>query len=434
MIKMPTSLRLFFATLFFYLLSFSYGFAKSKRMCPTLNDYIKEGTSNGATGADDHCLLCGIYKIITDACADIANFSWNTFAVPLQGVVAVAASIYIAVYTLKNIGNFSQQDPTAYLSNDKTGIIPLCVKVAAVIWLLGNQSFVYSNIICPVIATGMAIGREITGGTLSGFGGASDVSALFDMVINNVREFNDSLYEIVAFGRLLLCVAFLPDGILDWHFHLIPFGAVLYVFGWFLLIGSGFYLLDVIFRLAVGCMLLPMAIACGVSKLTSTYTRKTWNLFVNVFFNFVMLGMILEFIKDMILEAMSGSGDLRALLSKPTPITDSDAKDIAEKIEISSFLLTTICCMVSFKLFMEIESITDTVSSSSSVGKLGQKAGAITAQVVKWPASKVTKGALGFANTARLETGRRISEGKPATWLRTKGRNIKSRVKRWVGL
>ena len=181
-------------------------------------------------------------------------------------------------------------------------------------------------------------------------------------------------------------------------------------------------------------MLLPMAIACGVSKLTSTYTRKTWNLFVNVFFNFVMLGMILEFIKDMILEAMSGSGDLRALLSKPTPITDSDAKDIAEKIEISSFLLTTICCMVAFKLFMEIESITDTVSSSSSVGKLGQKAGAITAQVVKWPASKVTKGALGFANTARLETGRRISEGKPATWLRTKGRNIKSRVKRWVGL
>ena len=122
------------------------------------------------------------------------------FAAPLQGVVAVGASIYIAVYTLKNIASFSQQDSSAYLSNDKTGIIPLCVKVAAVVWLLSNQAFLYNNLIGPVIGAGMAIGQQIAPGGLGAgsFSGTSDVNALFNAVINKVQEFNDQVYIVVA--------------------------------------------------------------------------------------------------------------------------------------------------------------------------------------------------------------------------------------------
>ena len=428
MIKVPTSLKCFCFTLLFYLLSCSLGFADDERMCPSLTQYVKDGQG-------ENCLLCNIYEIVMQACATVVNISWNSFAAPLQGVVAVAASIYIAVYTLKNIGNFSQQDPSAYLSNEKTGIIPLCVKVAVVIWLLGHQTFIYENIICPVIATGMAIGQMVTGGGLNGsFGGASDVSALFEAVIENVRNFNDRLYEIVALGRLLMCLAFLPKDVLDWHFNLVPFGAVLYIFGWFLLIGAGFYLLDVLFRLAVGCMLLPMAIACGVSKFTSVYTKKTWNLFVNVFFNFVMLGMILEFILEMIMASFEGTEELRTLLSKDTPLNDSDSDKIAEEIKISSFILTSICCMVSFKLFMEIETITDKVSSSTSVGKLAQKTSGQAVQFVQKNVGKLAKEGVKFADTARLEAGRRISESKRGMQVRQMGRNIKAKIKRYVGL
>ena len=248
------------------------------------------------------------------ACAQVVTGSWNAFAAPLQGVVAVGASIYIAVYTLKNIASFSQQDSSAYLSNDKTGIIPLCVKVAAVVWLLSNQAFLYNNLIGPVIGAGMAIGQQIAPGGLGAgsFSGTSDVNALFNAVINKVQEFNDQVYIVVALGRMLLCLAFLPDSIIDWYWSLMPFGAVLYVFGWFILIGVAFYLLDVLFRLAVGCMLLPMAIACGVSKFTSSYTKKAWNLFVNVFFNFVMLGVLLQFTLQMILQAVAGNSEMQA--------------------------------------------------------------------------------------------------------------------------
>ena len=425
--KIMTSLKFYLFTISLYLLSFSFALAEEKRQCPSLDIYVKDGQG-------DRCLLCSIYEVVMEACASVVSGSWNAFAVPLQGVVAVAASIYIAVYTLKNIGNFSQQDPSAYLSNEKTGIIPLCVKVAAVIWLLGNQSFIYGNIICPVIATGMAIGQQVTGGGLSASFSGADVSGLFSAVIDNVRTFNDEIYKVVAMGRLLMCLAFLPKDVIDWHFHLIPFGAVLYVFGWFILIGAGFYLLDVLFRLAVGCMLLPMAIACGVSKLTSIYTKKTWNLFVNVFFNFVMLGMILEFIMSMVMESLTGNAEVQALLTKSSTLTDSDAKNIAEKIEVGSFILTTICCMVSFKLFMGIETITDKVSSSTSVGKLGQKTGATAAQMVQKPAGKLAKEGVKFADTARLEAGRKVSESPVGMKARKAGRSIKAGIKKFVGL
>lgn len=148
--------------------------------------------------------------------------------------------------------------------------------MAAVVWLLSNQAFLYNNLIGPVIGAGMAIGQQIAPGGLGAgsFSGTSDVNALFNAVINKVQEFNDQVYIVVALGRMLLCLAFLPDSIIDWYWSLMPFGAVLYVFGWFILIGVAFYLLDVLFRLAVGCMLLPMAIACGVSKFTSSYTKK----------------------------------------------------------------------------------------------------------------------------------------------------------------
>ncbi len=376
-------------------------------MCPTLTEFVQEGT--GGTGGgqtSDHCLLCGIYDVVMEACSNVVVISWNTFAEPLQGVVAIGAAIYIAVYTLKNIASFSQQDPAAYLSNEKTGIIPLCVKVAAVIWLLSNQSFLYSYIIGPVISAGLSIGGTISaaGGSLSisGFDNVSNVSTLFQAVIDKVREFNDNVYQIVALGRLFLCLAFLPDGIFDWYWSLIFFGAVLYIFGWFILIGVSFYLFDVLFRLAVACMLLPMAIACGVSKLTSGYTKKNWDLFVNVFFNFVMMGVLLTFTMEMIMEAAGGSDELIAKheIQSGKQFTKSDADALVKNLDIASFLLTTIACMVAFKLFKELEQLADTVSGSSSVGKLGQKSGALANQIAKAPAKKVLGEAGKFTGAA----------------------------------
>ncbi len=440
MIKIRTSIRYLFWSLLTFFISVMQAGATTDtfecksaspdftRCCPPYSEYLADGKGG-------NCLLCSIYEVIMDACARVVTLSWNAFAGPLQGVIVVGASIYIAVYTLRNLASFSQQDSSAYLSNDKTGIIPLGVKTAAVVWLLGNESFLYSHLIGPVIGTGLMIGQQISpGGLGGGFGSTNDVGSLFDAVISQVRSFNDNVYAIVAMGRMLLCLSFLPDGIINWYWSLVPFGALLYVFGWFILIGVSFYLLDVLFRLAVGCMLLPMAIACGFSKFTSSYTKSAWNLFVNVFFNFVMLGVLLTFTTKMIDMSVTGNSEMEGKLTEKIILNKADIEAIVKNLSVMSFILTTICCMVAFKLFMEIEELADNVSSAKSVGKLGKQAGGIVGSTAKAVVSKPMQQMGKIANAARLETGKTISDSKTGMRIRRAGQSFRRTVKKAVGL
>jgi len=428
MTKIRALIKIFCLCLFCLLCSGSYALADTNRVCPPLSEFVAEGVGS-------RCLLCSIYKTVTDACATVAEISWNAFAEPLQGVVALGGAIYIALYTLKNLGSFSSQDTAAYLSKDKTGVIPIGIKMAVIVLLLQNDGFLYEKLIGPVISTGIVIAGQIGGNpglSVSPGFDASNVRDLFDNVIEQIRKFNDIIYEIVALGRELLCIAFMPDGIFKWFWGLIPFGAVLYVYGWFILIGVSFYLLDVLFRLAVGCMILPMAIACGMSKYTSGYTKKTWELFVNVFFNFVMLGILMEFSVKMLEAAVAGgvgantAGSVLNLLDAGEIINESGAKEILENIDSGAFVLTVLCCMVIFQLFMQIEELADQVAGTSTGGMngLGKQAGVFAGKTALMPAKGLGNAAGGIANTARKEAGKTLKESKAGKAVRKTGRAI----------
>lgn len=86
-----------------------------------------------------------------------------------------------------------------------------------------------------------------------------------------------------------------------------------------------------------------------------------------------MLGVLLQFTLQMILQAVAGNSEMQAQLAGTIPLNKADIDKIVEKLDVMSFILTTVCCMVCFKLFMEIEKLADKVSSSTSVGKLGKK-------------------------------------------------------------
>ena len=429
--KIKTSIKLILLNLLLMVLCCASAWAE-ENLCPTLQEFKNEGIGN-------NCLPCSVYKIILDCCSVVVHHSWNSFASPLRNVVALGAAIYVAVYTLRNVFSFSQQNTMAYLSSEKTGVIPLLFKTAIIILLLENEAFLYTYLISPVITTGLNIGAEIGGESIgTGFSNASSVDALFSSVIDKTRQFNDEAYAIVAFGRLMLCIATPSGPFWDWYWSLIPFGCVLYVFGFLLIIGISFYLIDVLFRLAVGCILLPFAIACGVSKFTSEYTKKNWALFVNVFFNFVMLGLLLSLTMKLITEAVSGANDgIADMLTRATPLNEADVKKIVESINndlIYNFLRTTVCCMICFKLFMEIEQITDKVSSSSSVGKLGQKIGATAGGAAMAAGGKVLKQPVNFAKAGLQEAGKDLSDSKFGQAIARTRIKTKRAVKKFFGL
>ena len=366
----------YFWTLLFFFVMFIYpAFADGedeedfKVFCPTIDEYEAEGRT---------FLLKSAFETIAKVCSKVATQSWGAFAPPLQGVIAIAISIYIALATLKNVGSFSQQDVSAYLSGEKGGVIPLGVKAAWFIFLLGNSAFVYQYLVTPIIVAG----AEIGGSRLGSFGGASSVSALFSKVISIAEDYNGRTYRIVAMGRLFLCLVTLPESMLDWYFGFFFFGAVLCIFGWIVIIGLSFYLLDLLFRLGVGCMMLPMGIACGVSKLSSSYTVNVWNLFVNVAYNFVILGIIIDFSTAMIMSSVSAGNSTGLAQKLAKELHKPDVDEIYENITLAGFILMCVSCVVALKLFMDVENITEKVSGAAGVGKKNG-AGAVAAAASK---------------------------------------------------
>jgi hypothetical protein len=202
------------------------------------------------------------------------------------------------------------------------------------------------------------------------------------LIIKQAQEFNDELYQVVALSRLMICISRLPDSLLDWYYTLLIFGGLLYLYGWFLILCFSFYVIDVLFRFGVACIVLPMGIACSISKLTSSYTKKTWDLFVNVTFNFVMLGVIVSMILTLVQKVLFAE-NLNAIVnslfsdaSKHLNKADIDAiSDGLTDSYLRSFILISLICMVCFKLFAEVETITDKISGTKSVGSAGKQVG-----------------------------------------------------------
>lgn len=420
--------NIFRLNILFYFICIGLAFAEDEEdVCPTFQDYLTD------KGQD---LLSGVLKVVTDACASVATKSWDLFATPLQGVVMTGAAIYIAVFTLKNIASFSQQDAAGYLSNSKTGVIPLMAKVAVVLILLTSEGnvFLYKNLITPVVEAFMNAGAKF-GNTGLGttFGGASNVGGLFNSVLTKVTDFNKSSYQIVALGRELLCLAFNPSSFLDIHWKLIPYAAALYIFGWLICIAISFYLLDVLFRLGVGCMLLPMAVACGVSKLTSQYSKKTWELFVNVCFNFLMLGIVCDFAIKMLEQSVGGveGSSIMSELTANAVIENEKVKELVEAIDFKAVILTILCCFIIFKLFSEVGELAERVSGAKSVGNTGQKIGA-DAISRPWNATKrMTK------QGGKIIAQEAISSAKNSKYgvkVRAAGLRFKNNVKKKFGL
>ena len=413
MTKISTLIKRIIYSLGFFILSAPLAFAE-ERHCNPFGMFLKDGLG-------DDFLLKDAYLIVADVSSHVANMSWHTFASSLQAIMALGVGIYIAVYTLRNVGSFSNQDVGGYLSNEKTGVIPLVIKSAFIILLLSHQDFVYKYLVAPIVGAGIDVGKLVSGSTWSSaLTNAASTKAMFHEVIKQAQDFNDKIYQIVAMGRLMLCLAFLPTVFLDWFWILIPLGSALYIFGWMLIISISFYLLDLLIRLGVACMVLPFAIACGISKLTAPYTKKTWDIFVNTAFNFIVLGVVIIFTTKMIERSLGGAivyAGTSALRTKffgneSTPLTVADASAISEDIGVMTFVLVALCCMIAMKLFFSVETIANQLSSTSTIAQ-DKGIGAQTGKEMAQTATKAVKEpAKGMAEATGKEVKDAIADTK----------------------
>ena len=389
--------------------------------CPTIQDYKNEGISTVCTGCsnaeDGNCLLCRLFRIITEAASAAANMSWNTFASQLIPVVGLAAAIYIAIYVLKNVGSFTKQNAADFLTGDKKGLLLLMFKTTVIISLL-KDTWLIDNIISPVMQAGLNIGAKlsVTGATMATSSG-SGYDAIFKMVNESVKQFNDQVYETIAIGNAMICNA-TRDSIFDWYWLMLLYGLILFVFGWILLVGISFYIVDILIRLAFGAILLPFGVACAISNQTVGYTKNIWNIFLNVFFSFIMLGIILGITIQLVNLGMTqgdekgvkegGGAALNAFLTNLNAQIDANQIEQISKDLWSngSLLLTIVCFCVIVQLAAQIGKLADKISETGGLTSVGSQVAAATGHPLMAKGKQAAGTVGGWVGAGAKEAGR----------------------------
>lgn len=416
-------------------------------ICPTVQDYLNEGI--GVKGDQSDCLLCPIFDALIDVSKKTASKSWDVLASSLIKVVGIASAIYIAIYTLKLVGSFGKQTANDYMTGDKKGLLLFGFKAAVIVFLLSgasgygtlniiggvlgdlfgigsgtNQNFLIDHIISPLLKSGLEIGQALS--VKSGNGLSFDFysgtvletidtafrspwGVVFEMIRRAVYGFNAITYEPVALGQAMLCNA-LDDSYnpLSWYYLMLVYGFILFIFGWLLTLGIGFYIVDILIDLMFAAVLLPIGVACAISGKTVKYTKKIWGLFVNIFFYFVMLGIVLGITMRVIdlclgrsVDEISGvasavaatGGALANFLTNYQERIDSDEiKALSEALWSNGNLLYTVICLsVITMLISGTKQLANKISDGTSLSGAGAKISATAAQHTMYGAEKAAK-------------------------------------------
>lgn len=382
-----------------------------KDYCPTYQSYLSAGI-----GAN--CALCGLFRVLTTISSSAATAAWSGLASSLVPVVTIASALYIAVYTFKMLGSFGKQTVADYLTGDKQGLFLLMFKTAIIVLLL-ETGWIVSGIIIPLMQAGMEIGTvlSVAPGSFSYNTGAAGFSALFQMVYNAAKAFNDSAYEIPALGNAMICNGVLAAKELfhfwEWDWMMIAYGFVLVAFGWFFLIGISIYLVDVIVKLAFAAILLPIGVACAISNVSIGYTKNIWNLFLNVFFSFIMLGIIFGIIGKIVDFGLGGGGSNAGISTFTGAFSstnlDKDAiKEISQQMLSGGalvLLIVSLCIMVN--LTQEMAKLAGDISDTAGFAKFapGSQAAAPFAKGATDAGKKAIGGVGGAIATGAKDIG-----------------------------
>lgn len=321
------------------------------------------------------CTLCIFFDVLTASAASMANAAWGRLASSLSVVVLVVAAIYIAVRTLKMVSSFGKQTVADYLTGDKGGLFLLMFKTAIIYGLLVTTEF-RQFIIAPLMEAALYIGSNISAvgrGVYVSVG--TDWNSIFNIMSEAAKKFSETVNFVVGLGEAMACDA-TKEGLRFWLWDYLQllYGSILFIFGWILLAGITFYMVDVTIRLAFAAVLLPFGIACAISNLSMPFAKNIWNLFINVFFSLIMLGIVLGIVVQVVMHCIGGG---------PAPFLGAYAYDLQEAIdanrisEMSSALanfghliLTIVCFSVMLQLVEQMGLLASDISDTANASEM----------------------------------------------------------------
>ena len=403
------------------------------------DDHVDEGCKPVMTYAQEisaNCIICGLFATILGAVQTISKQAFEATVDGMVAVLGVAFGIFIAYQTLLSIANPEEMKLSKYLNE----LITQGFKVAITILILQNPTFLYQEMLTPILDGAIDFGfamlglekaaaAELGSKYISSFNMNSEYlpGTLMRDLTGTLHNFQNAAAEMPGMGRALMCYAF-DD--LPWkpnmkfmpRFSMLVNGVLLYAFGLGIMLSIGFYMLDCALSLGLVCALMAFFVTSWPFKITTGYTKTGWNMFLNVFFNFIMMSVIIKTIVELSTQAVSG-GNKEQLMTLMAA-GDAEALDDALGFGGLQLVLVVICCMLCFKLPKETGRLANkfaggaqiqmggdlggmaaSAAKSATVGKLGEKGQDGKTQGVGGAAGLIGKAAGGAIGSAAEHSG-----------------------------
>lgn len=372
------------------------------RGCIPLPAKLNEGKS---------CIFCPLFLKIFNAANTMATQSYGILAISLANVMLIGFAIWIAFSVLGKVSSFTKMDAPKYI----TELLTQVFKVLLAYLLLRDANAIYTYALGPLLKAGMEFGMTLLSGSNRYLDACKSLgieempldgllpSYLYVQLECFIQAVQAELAVSQAVGSSLMCVARNAgkvDDILSVpipDFSMLLEGLIIWVFAWLLALAFAFYLVDATVRLGIVGALMPFLIACWPFKVTSKYTTQGFTMFMNTFFTYAFMGLVVSINIQLINASMTGvPGGMNTVM---VALNGNNVKELQDILDIgfSGFLILIACCIFGFKLCMQVAELAGSMAGPGGGSPIAPKIGTLGYQAASnlalGTAKKVGQGA-----------------------------------------
>lgn len=380
------------------------------------------------------CIYCPLFKTIFNAAQSMSTKAYDKLAGPLANVMLIGFAIVIAFMVLKNVSSFTKQDAPKFI----TELLVNMFKVLVAYYMLKNANIVYGYIVGPVLKAGFEFGSSLLFAE-NKYLAACDVSKTLQNVSNGVmpaylytnldcfiRAVQAEVAVPQSVGSSLMCVArnagkesIGPVRNVLWDFGMMFQGFAIWVMGWIISLAFAFYLIDATIQLGIIGALMPFLIACWPFKATRNYTSKGWGIFMNTFFVYVFMGLVVSINVELLGQGLTGSkGGFDAIMKA---LNGNNVQGLKELLDMgfAGFLVLVACCLFAFKLTGQASDLAGTMAGGGGP-KIGANIGGLAYGAATKGVQGTLKTGLGAAKAVSDKTGLTNVVNKGRDWAKDK--------------
>lgn len=387
-----------------------------------------------------NCIFCPLFLILYNTAEAMATASFDVLAGGFKVLLMIGFGLYIAYLTLRQVSAFTKQDAPKYITESLT----MAFKVFLAWLILSNGAELYRLGLEPLLSAGIEFGQTFlthqnaggtnvdikscidTGGMVSGTTTYFYSHGLYQKIDCFLRKVTQEIAVSQSIGSSLMCVArHKASGVIMWDLTMMFTGLIMWLFAWLICLAFAFYLIDSVIRLGIIGAITPFLIAAWPFKITQGYTGTGWKMFLNAFFTFVFLGLVISVNVELSAQSATGgatvvttengqevsSSGVDAILALVNS-NDIEALHEVMGIGLSGLIFMILCCVFGFKLCAEAAALAGEFSGAKSPG-IGSKVGSMAAGAAKGvglgTAKAVGKGAMIMGEATGINDG--IREG-----------------------